>query len=154
MSFNLAEVLPVLLPRAIAWAEERCAAILSEGVALSEEGLRIARAVGVEFPERIRISPVPELPLPDDPELRQAALQTGLLGPGMVGLTLGYGIYICQGHQSKRLLSHECRHVYQYEIAGSISKYLPQYLDQIVQFGYHDAPFEIDARNHERADGK
>jgi hypothetical protein len=142
----------VLLPRATAWAEERSSEILSEGIALSEEGLEIARAVGVSRPERIRISSVPELPLPDDPDLRYAALKTGLLGPGMVGLTLGYGIYICHGHQSNRLLSHECRHVYQYEHAGTIKDYLPEYLDQIVKFGYHDAPFEVDARNYERDD--
>jgi hypothetical protein len=152
MSFSLAEVLPVLLPRATAWAEERSSEILSEGIALSEEGLEIARAVGVKRPERIRISTVPELPLPVDPELRYAALQSGLLGPGMVGLTLGYGIYICRGHRSNRLLSHECRHVYQYEIAGSIKDYLPEYLDQIAKFGYRDAPFEVDARNYERDD--
>jgi hypothetical protein len=137
MSFSLAEVLPVLLPRAIAWAEERSSEILSEGNALSDEGLEIARTVGVSRPERIRISSVPELPLPDDPDLRYAALKTGLLGPG---------------HQSNRLLSHECRHVYQYEHAGTIKDYLPEYLDQIVKFGYHDAPFEVDARNYERDD--
>lgn len=154
MSFDLAEVLPLLLPRAIAWAEERSSEILSEGIALSAEGLQIARAVGVRCPERIRISTVAELPLPDDPELQYAALQSGLLGPGMVGLTLGYGIFVCRGQQSDRLLSHECRHVHQYEIAGSIEDYLPQYLDQIARFGYHDAPFEVDARNYEREDGE
>jgi hypothetical protein len=124
MSFSLAEVLPVLLPRAIAWAEERSSEILSEGNALSDEGLEIARTVGVSRPERIRISSVPELPLPDDPDLRYAALKTGLLGPD----------------------------VYQYEHAGTIKDYLPEYLDQIVKFGYHDAPFEVDARNYERDD--
>ncbi len=67
----------------------------------------------------------------------------------MVGLTLGHCIYICLGHNSNRLLSHECRHVHQYEIAGSIATYLPNYLQQIVDFGYEDAPFEVDARAHE-----
>lgn len=152
MSFNLADVLPQLLPRAIEWAEERSNKILLEGAALANEGLEIARTVGVLQPERIRIKLISELPLPDDPELRYAALETGLLGPGMVGLTLGYGICICQGHQSNRLLSHECRHVHQYEVAGSIRNYLPEYLRQIAEFGYHDAPFEVDARNHEHDD--
>lgn len=152
MSFDLADVLPQLLPRAIDWAEERSEEILSGGVPLSREGLDIARAVGVLHPERIRIRLVSELPLPDDPELRYAALESGILGPGMVGLTLGHGIYICRDHQSSRLLAHECRHVHQYEIAGSIGTYLPQYLEQIAEFGYHDAPFEVDARNHECVD--
>ena len=149
MSFNLAAVLPQLLPRAIDWAEERSNEILSTGMALPKAGLELARVVGVSRPEQIRVSSVSGLPLPDDPELRHAALQTGLLGPGMVGLTLGYGIYICHGHETYRLLSHECRHVHQYEVAGSIKSYLPGYLEQIATFGYHDAPFEVDARNHE-----
>lgn len=150
MNLDLAAVLPQLLPRAIAWAEARSSEILEKGFALSESGVRLARAVGVNAPEKIRLQTVPVLPLPDDPELQSVALATGLLGPGMVGVTLGYGIYVCEGHLSNRLISHECRHVYQYEAAGSIGDFLPLYLQQIAECGYDDAPFEIDARNHER----
>ena len=41
-------------------------------------------------------------------------------------------------------------HVYQYEKAGSIAAFLPQYLQQIAIVGYANAPFEIDAREHEQ----
>jgi len=67
----------------------------------------------------------------------------------MAGLTLGYSILIVSGHCTVPLLSHECRHVHQYETLGSIEKFLPVYLQQIVDHGYADAPFEIDARTHE-----
>jgi hypothetical protein len=147
--FELATVLPVLLPQAIAWAEARSAEVATSGVALTEPGLRFARRVGVRRPEFIRISEVRQLPLPEDPALRHAALQTGLLGPNMGGLTLGYSIYVVAGCGSDRLLSHECRHVYQYETAGSIAAFLPQYLQQIAVYGYENAPFEVDARRHE-----
>ncbi|QHE84813.1 hypothetical protein [Hydrogenophaga sp. BPS33] len=149
MNFDLAAVLPLLTPKAIAWAEERESEILLSGKALPEEDLALAMQVGVANPEKIRLVFVTHLPLPADPMLRQAALATGLLGPNMIGLTLGYGIYICNGHNSARLLSHECRHVHQYERAGSIATYLPKYLQQIVEFGYTDAPYEVDARAHE-----
>ena len=149
MPVDLASVLPILLPRAIAWANARSAEVLENGAPLTESGLRLARAVGVSRPERIRLSSVPSLPLPDDPELREVAIETGLLGPGMIGLTLGYGIYVCDGHLDNRLISHECRHVFQYEAAGSIEAFLPDYLQQIAVYGYADAPFEIDAREHE-----
>lgn len=149
MNIDLASILPQLLPRAIQWAETKSSEILSTGAALSESETRLARAVGVTDTERIRVIIVSELPLPDDPELRDVALQIGLLGPGMAGLTLGYGIYICEGHVSNRLISHECRHVYQYETAGSIKDFLPLYLQQIALSGYDDAPFEVDARDHE-----
>ncbi len=81
--------------------------------------------------------------------LRQAAIETGLLGPNMVGLTLGYSIFLVNGHESARLISHECRHVYQYETFGSIERFLPVYLQQLVTYGYQDAPLEVDARTHE-----
>jgi hypothetical protein len=149
MSFDLAAALPLLTPKAIEWAERRAAEIAESGEPLNAHGIDLARTVGVASPEKIRLSFVAQLPLPIDPDLRQAALQTGLLGPNMIGLTLGYGIYICNGHSSSRLLSHECRHVQQYEQAGSIAVYLPKYLQQIVQFGYQDSPYEVDARAHE-----
>jgi len=147
--FDLATALPLLLPRAIAWAEARSAEVAASGMGLTDSGLRLARAVGVRRPELIRINEVPQLPLPEDPSLRHAALQTGLLGPNMTGLTLGYSIYIVKGHGSNRLVSHECRHVYQYETAGSIAAFLPQYLQQIAAYGYENAPYEVDARRHE-----
>lgn len=149
MNFDLAAVLPLITPKAIAWAEQRAAEIATFGTALTEQGLVLARQVGVANPERIRLSFVTQLPLPADLMLLQAAVQTGLLGPNMIGLTLGHSIYICHGHDSPRLLSHECRHVQQYEEAGSIAAYLPMYLQQIAQFGYSNAPYEIDARAHE-----
>jgi hypothetical protein len=85
----------------------------------------------------------------DEPEPRPAAIQTGLPGPHMAGLTLGCGIYIVAGHVTPRLLSHECWHVYQYEVAGSIAAFLPVYLKQIMKYGYENAPYEVDARRHE-----
>jgi len=130
-------------------AEDRAAEIASLGSPLDEAGISIAQQVGVAQPKQIRTLMVGQLPTPSDPQLQQAAMATGLLGPGMIGLTLGYGVYICHGYSSIRLLSHECRHVHQYEQAGSIAAYLPVYLQQIVDFGYRDSPFEVDARNHE-----
>ena len=70
----------------------------------------------------------------------------------MVGLTLGYSIFAVKGYLSRRLLSHECRHVYQYETYGSIAQFLPVYLDQIIAFGYEGAPLEQDARANEELD--
>jgi hypothetical protein len=69
----------------------------------------------------------------------------------MVGLTLGYAVLVCPGYgRDVRLLSHEFRHVYQYEQAGSIAAFLPVYLQQIVTVGYQNAAYERDARAHER----
>ena len=87
--------------------------------------------------------------MPEDRELQAAAVQTGLLGPHMAGLTLGYSVFVRRGHDTWQLLSHEFRHVAQYERAGSIADFLPVYLRQIVEAGYFNAPLEKDAREHE-----
>ena len=149
---DLATELPKLLPLAIAWAEARSDEVAVHGVPLTAARLRLARSVGVQRPEAIRISEVHRLPLPDDPGLRRAAVETGLLGPRTVGVTFGYSVLMLTGHGSNRLISHECRHVHQYEQAGSIAAFLPLYLNQIATVGYSLAPFEIDARSHERDD--
>ena len=150
---DLRTALPLLLPRAVAWAEARSMEILASGTPLTEVGVQLAKDVEVALPELVRLKVVPSLPLPEDAELRQAAVQTGLLGPNIIGLTLGHGIYVVEGNWSDRLISHECRHVHQYEAAGSIAVYLPIYLQQIVEYGYEQAPYEIDARSFER-DGR
>lgn len=149
---DLQAALPLLLPQAIAWAEEQARHMASSGRALTDREQEIARGVGVAHPERIRVGLVETLPLPDDPVLRAAALQTGLLGPGMVGLTLGHSVFISRGQETVRLLSHEFRHVYQYEQAGSIAAFLPGYLQEVIQLGYANTAFERDARAHERPD--
>lgn len=114
MPLDLRAELPHLLPKAIAWAEAQAAWVTNYGRPLDDGEVQLARRVGVAQPERVRVALVDALPLPEDPELRAAALQTGLLGAGMVGLTLAHAVFICRGHETKRLLSHELRHVHQY----------------------------------------
>jgi hypothetical protein len=150
---DLRDELPKLLPRAIAWAQDRARNAAALGTPLTAPEQEIAREVGVARPELVRVEMVGErLPMPDDPALREAAVQAGLLAPGMVGLTLGYSIFICRGHKTRRLLSHELRHVHQYEQHGLIAGFLPIYLRQVIEVGYRDAPFERDAREHELSD--
>jgi hypothetical protein len=149
MAFDLRSILPQLLAPAIAWAEIQSRQAEQEGQNLNPAGLELAKRAGVKRAELIRLKTVDQLPLPAEPLLRQAAVETGLLGPGMVGLTLGYSIFVVRGHMTPRLLAHECRHVYQYEVCGSIAAFLPVYLEQIATVGYLNAPLEQDARAHE-----
>ena len=149
---DLRAMLPILLPKAISWAEAEAARGVTVGREPNDREREFASKMGVMHPDRIRVITVEQLPMPTDPLLRSAAEQTGFLNPGMVGLTLGYSVFICGGHETSRLLSHEFRHVYQYEQAGSIAAFLPGYLLQIVEQGYAGSAFEADARAHERTD--
>jgi hypothetical protein len=148
---ELRAALPALIPLAIEWATRVSTQAAADGMPLVPGGEDLARSVGVKHPERIRVSIGNELPFPDHPALREAAVASGLLGPHTVGLTLGYTVFVRMGFGTPRLMSHEFRHVAQYEAAGSIEAFLPEYLTQIAEVGYEAAPFEVDARNHEIA---
>lgn len=141
--------LPDLVPKAIAWAQEQSDLILRSGASLNENEMALATQVGVAKPGLVRIMYVSKLPMPDDPMLRKVADSTGLNGPKMAGMTLGYGIFILEGRATARLISHELRHVQQYETLGGIGGFMPVYLAQIASEGYDHAPLELDARSHE-----
>ena len=149
---DLTAQLPELLPLAIAWAEEQEALALEKGVALGAVGCSLARTAGVRQPGKIRIVVARTLPYPAHPLLQEAAAQAGILGPDTVGLTLGHAVFLLEGREADlRLVSHELRHVQQYENAGSIRDFLPVYLRQVIELGYDNSPLERDAREHELA---
>lgn len=149
MSDRLRALIADVLPAATRWAEACEAEVLRTGAPLDASQLALARAVGVREPGRVRVQIAGRMPLPDDPALRQAAQKLGMLGPSTIGLTLGRAIFVREGRLGPRLVAHECRHVHQYERAGSIAAFLAAYLEQIAAYGYYDAPFEVDARAHE-----
>ena len=132
----LTKVLPAIMPAAVAWAERMALEIARFGSPLNEAGARVARKVGVVRVERVRILEVEAIPLPDDPVLLQAVRLGDFVGEDSVGLALGYGIFICKGSVDGRLIAHELRHVHQYEQAGSIADFLPQYLMDVAKCGY------------------
>jgi len=53
-----------LLPQAIAWAIQQSEIVLKNGEPFDALGLKVACAVGVNHPERIRVWTVIELPTP------------------------------------------------------------------------------------------
>ena len=147
----LAAQLSVIAPRVVTWAEKFSAEGRAKGVALTAAQQRIARASGVRDPASIRIVVVDRIPLPDEPELRAAALKVGLSQSSALGMTLGYAVVVVRGYEGNvRLLSHEFRHVAQYEACGGIAPFLTMHLADLAAFGYEDSPFEVDARAHEQ----
>lgn len=119
------------------------------GVPASDAESEIARKVGVQSPELIRLVSIDELALPKDVDFISAISVYGMLGKNMIGLTIGCVVFIKKQQYLTRLLSHEFRHVCQYELAGSVSNFMSVYLEQIVNVGYLLAPLELDAVAHE-----
>ena len=132
------------------WAESYASQAIAHGTPLGDAQVAVARTVGVRDPARVRIYVVDELPAPKDPVLVAAAGRIGLMPQAASGMTLGYAVLLKRGAQDDaRLLSHELRHVAQYEEKGGIRPFLAVHIPQLMQFGYEDSPFERDARAHE-----
>jgi hypothetical protein len=141
-----AEEFEVLLPLAAAWAEEHESHILAHGRPLTRQQLADAREMGVAQPERVRLSTVPQIPMPEHPLLAAAGQATGLLSPFTAGLTLRHGIYIRRDVADDRfLIAHELVHTGQYERLGGILPFLRQYLHECLTIGYPKAPLEQEA---------
>lgn len=138
-----------ILPKAVAWVELQEKKILAGGVPLTVAEIGLALRMGVRAPEKVRLQIVSQFPQPEDPDLFAFADGAGFFSPEMHGLTLGHGIFVRDGFRANRLVSHECRHVYQYETYGSIVGFLREYLVQVERFGYSNAPLEMDAYGHE-----
>ncbi len=141
---------PAIAPRVIQWAEVQAGQALRAGAPLDAAQQALARRVGVKDPHRIRMIVVEEIPLPEEPLLKAASAEVGLSQSSAAGLTLGHAVIVRRGFENDaRLLSHEFRHVAQYEARGGIARFLDEHLRHLVRFGYDDSPFERDARDHE-----
>lgn len=135
-----------LLPLASKWAEALETRILREGVALSEEELADARALGVRQPDRVRLLCLANVPRPDNLALRTAAEAVQFLTPATRGLALRYGIFVrADCWRDRGLIAHELAHTEQYERLGGIESFLRQYLRECLTIGYPTAPMEQEA---------
>jgi hypothetical protein len=135
-----------LMNEAIEWANRQIESSHGQGRLLNSDEYQIARQVGVSNPDSIKLLDISLVSLPESSALNNLIRHSGLLGANTIGLTLGYMVYIREGFQTSRLLSHEFRHVFQFEQAGSFETYISQYLHQILSIGYALAPMEVDAR--------
>ena len=124
------------------------AEVLATGRPLTEAELMLARSLGVQWPERVRVAVRERFPMPADPRLAKAARDLGLIfgSDEEAGRTQGHAILLKPGfEQSKRVLSHELVHVAQYERAGGIPAFARQYMTELLVVGYQRAPLEQEA---------
>jgi hypothetical protein len=135
-----------LLPLAVKWAAAVEKRILREGVALSEQEMADAKAIGVRAPERVRLLALDRVPAPRNLTLRTAAAAIQFFTSETRGLALCYGIFVrsdCWGVRA--LVAHELAHTAQYERLGGIRPFLRQYLHECLTIGYPAAPMEQEA---------
>ena len=135
-----------LLPVAVKWAVEKEGHILQNGEPLLLHETEDAKIVGVRDPDRVRLLPVKAIARPENAALRAACDTINFLTPSTRGLTLGYGILICQDcWRDRDLIAHELVHTAQYERLGGIEPFLKQYLTECLTVGYPNSPLEQEA---------
>ena len=127
------------------WVTETLRLHKNNGRTLNEAETKIALEIGVANSEKIRVIETDNMPEPSVYQLSALRMQNGLRYSHTAGLTLGYFVFIKKGSMSNHLLAHELRHVYQFEQIGSLEKMIQRYLQEIMQFGYQNAPLELDA---------
>ncbi len=146
---NSFEAYRELLPLALSWLLSVEEATLTQGRSLSPVELQDAQVVGVQQPEKIRILSVESIAQPENPLLLQAMTEIGMPLEGVAGRATGYGVEVVYGTESRALLRHEFRHVYQFEQAGSMANFVENYVKSVLADGYQNSEFERDARSFE-----
>jgi hypothetical protein len=135
-----------LFPSLVAWAEEMETKALSEGTPLSDLLKARTASLGIRKIDAVRVLSVNSIPEPSPPRITEIAKDFGLSFADSAGMTFRYAIFVRRSYaQDVHLLAHELVHVRQYEHAGSISRYLEEYLRQLVTHGYQNMPLEIQA---------
>ncbi len=132
------------VPAAALWVAHWERKILRAGAPLDESQRADARAVGVQFPERVRLLCVQRVPFPG--WAGTLARIAGAEPEQTAGLTVRYGIFIRADHWRDRvLLVHELAHTAQYERLGGIRPFLSQYVRECLCDGYALAGLEREA---------
>jgi len=142
---QLVSQVQTLLPAAEKFVVRNQEKALRLGHPLTSKYLRIAKELGIDKADKIRIYTVHDLPAPQDQKLADAARALGYNSPDIVAYTYGYGIWIKDGNQDNNgVLIHELIHVRQAERMG-LKEQIRQYLTQLFIFGYRQAPLEVEA---------
>ena len=147
---RIVEDVEALLPGALAFIDDSEGQILRRGRPLTEEQVRLARAVGVAHPERVRVLVDDEFVKPRDRDFIALARKLGIdTDAEESGRAHGHGIHLKPGFaRSRRLLAHELTHVAQYERMGKAAL-LRRYFVELLVVGYGRSPIEAEARANE-----
>lgn len=134
-----------LTPLALEWINETETSLLKSGQPLSEADVAMARAVGVQQPERVRVSILEEFPAPENDDLLTEASKYGLGSEAEGGRTMGYVIMLKKNYANERwLLAHELVHVAQQEQMGR-EAFVRRFIAERELMGYRRAPLELEA---------
>jgi hypothetical protein len=118
------------------------------GIPLTKKELKLAREIGIQSPEKVKIVYLDEVPFPiENEDLKQMGLSLGFIGENIINnaQVFGYSIYVRKGYKlDKPKLAHELVHVLQIE-RSSLEHIVFQYISDLAKYGYSNAPLEAEA---------
>ncbi|MCO7187584.1 MULTISPECIES: hypothetical protein [unclassified Pseudoalteromonas] len=146
--FHQTLISSVLLPQYISWAEETDIQGRQIGEPLDQKHLAIAKEIGIQSPEKVRIVYVDEVPFPHDNfALKTLGEALGFVGEGIINnaQVIGYSIYVRHGFElTTPKLAHELVHVLQIE-RSSLQAIVTQHFSDLAEYGYDNSPLEVEA---------
>jgi hypothetical protein len=118
-----------LLPFAYEWAKATEEFVLARGAPLGSRHIADARLAGVQDCSKIRVLVVDRIPLPDHPELAEAARRTGIITDDTRCVGFGHAVIIrADSWGDRELLLHNLVHIAQCERSGGLEQWVRQYL--------------------------
>ena len=134
-----------LTPLALEWLNETETNLLKSGQPLSDADVAMARTVGVQQPERVRVVILAKFPVPENDDLLTEARKYGLGSEAEGGRTMGYVIILKKKYADERwILAHELVHVAQQEQMGK-ETFIRRFIAERELIGYRRMPLELEA---------
>jgi hypothetical protein len=123
------ETFQSLLPLAYQWAKAQEDLVLERGAPLTPRQTEDARRAGIQDCSRVRVLVVDRIPLPDDPQLAEAARRTGIVTHDIRCIGFGHAVIVrADAWGDRELLLHNLVHVAQCERSGGLESWVRQYL--------------------------
>lgn len=137
------------LGKYIDWASSIETEGQQRGTPLTSEQIELAREVGINRPQDVRLIFVDTVPFPtDDEAMRKVGEDLGFIGPDVINnaQAFGYTIWVRNGFTLDRpSLAHELVHVAQIERSANFGAYVKQYMMELLEHGHTEMPLEIEA---------
>ncbi len=124
------ETFEQLLPLAFQWARNIENFVLQHGSPLRRRQVADARQVGVKEISRVRVLAVDRMPLPEEPQLAEAARRTQIITDFCRAIAIGHAVVVrANAWGDRELFLHQLVHVAQCERSGGLEQWVRQYLD-------------------------
>jgi hypothetical protein len=141
-----------LAPLAFQWAAQQEAFVLKHGVPLTRDQIADAERAGVQDAGRVRVLVVDRIPLPENPELANAARAAQIITDASRAVAVGHAIVMrADSWRDRELLLHQLVHVAQCERSGGLESFVNEYLlDRRTSRDFSLGSFEEEARTRAR----